>query len=1459
MAVRGTFDLNDRPARDALRRLRREGAETDATMARLGQTVDDTFTTKNVEQGRRYERMLRDVDATARASLGSVRREWGKTERQTVKSVATSEAAVDKLQVRLDRLGATKVSPQVDLDGVAEAIAQVELLQRRLGSLSRRTATPNVGLPGTGFGGGGRVPTTGAQGGESFFSRGLKIPFAGVAPWPLVGGALAAVPPLAGGAGALAGSLGAAALGAGSIGLGAAGVGSAALGLGLPVGITAAGEIKEASEALKKYREEVIQSGRDSAAAHQALRAYNMALESAPGGTRRFLRARTMLGQEFGAATAPARSSFTSMGTRGLNVARQLTPTVAPIANRFFDEARAQTDDFGDFLAGSRSRGFITAMGDEATRTLGPAEAITENIAETMMNLTRASRPFFREGVGFLREWTGGWRQSSRDIKGARSDMRGWVDNLKSWGKLIGATGRLGGDLLGAGVGSGQNMVGDLTQQLDKWDRWVERNPRKVKRFFDESVETVEKIASGVGHIAKSLWEVGRMLGPLLNNAAELVTLMGNAGLLTPGALPLLIGAGAGARGAFGRGGGTRGTTGGAGGAPLILGGGAAAGGAATFGRFFDRGTYDLARSFGRGRVASTVAGLGAGGAGARGAAFGRGFVGRVGPLMAFTAALGAAGTQGDATERLQGGLSQATFGLIAPPRTGAEKEDEGLRHAAMVASFQARRFGNDPRGLRRQLLGLRRKIRTLGEPDDRPEGLEGFLTQDIIGGGGPREVSEDDRIEAEALRRRRRHIAGSLLPETELSDIQGAFQVNARHGDPRKAAEGAARGIEQRIKQMRGRTAKEFGRMSVSWVREMADAEPKLRGTYDRLTETVENRLQRLGQNVAVINGRIVDTSRKSWSQVADAIDSETQRALSRANENLTALEERAFTILRGMGFSRAESKNLVYEAKHGHPSKAGSKAAAEAHHHGMPAPPTVNSMGGLPRGENAGGGRLPMMANGSMQDDIYLGNNQWGAAGELMVNRHTERRVDRLLGMAGTTLGREVSREQRGHSKPLREENAFLGRRMGGAPFGRYAAVGDRLSPIYPAGALAQRMGLSVGEGPGFGGIPSSGHTGGSLHYSGLAYDVSGSPELMRRYFFAALRSFRSSINELFYDPIGWYIDNGVKVPGAIGGHSDHVHIGFKSGGAVPMRGGARFAGGMGGAGRAMPQVNLRSGRSGLGGVHGAIADRAGEMQAAGLSKRLNRLIGSRGGAGAGMRGAGSLQRFNHSYPEMHLGEQGPKLGAGAIRSIAQWAGLPPTLFQQITLGESGGYPGMVGVDPGGTEGLGLWMITTGYNDALIRRLGGRKAMLNPLINAKAAKEIYDSQGVGAWYGTSHVNSKGWSEARKAAHGGRMRGFAGWFKDGFTGTVSGPTLMGVGEAGDEDVTITPRPRRRRGGRGGGGGRPIQVNVNMGGVTIRGNHDAQRVGKDIGDNVAERIRKALEDSDGVGDEELVG
>jgi hypothetical protein len=102
--------------------------------------------------------------------------------------------------------------------------------------------------------------------------------------------------------------------------------------------------------------------------------------------------------------------------------------------------------------------------------------------------------------------------------------------------------------------------------------------------------------------------------------------------------------------------------------------------------------------------------------------------------------------------------------------------------------------------------------------------------------------------------------------------------------------------------------------------------------------------------------------------------------------------------------------------------------------------------------------------------------------------------------------------------------------------------------------------------------------------------------------------------------------------------------------------------------------------------------------------------------------------------------------------IAALAERAGevvgvdVPGWTMEQVTVGESGRRPGSAGHDLGGTDGYGLFAITRPFADSILAKWGwSYEGMWNPAFNAIAMAEIYKAQGIGAWYGVSHVTD--WS----------------------------------------------------------------------------------------------------------------
>lgn len=1482
--VRGSFDLSDRPAREALDRIERAGAKADATLTQLGQTVDDIFNDRNLAEAKAYEEALSRVESQGRTTFGSLSRNAREAEFQVVGSIRRMDSSVILLRENLDSLSHSKATPKIDLTGVTEALGQLELVQKRLDSLGRSTATPNVRVPASSmaagaFGGGG-------GGGSSFGRGGLDVPFAGSVAWPLVALALGAAPPLLGGATGLLGSAGSAALGAGALGITGAGVGGVAAAVGAPTTILAVKGMKEASKALADYQKQVILTGPNSKSATEKLRLYNIALGKAPQGTGRFLHERTLLSEEFRSATAPAQSDIAGIATRGVNLGRQLTPLAGGIANEFFGSARAQAGEFAGFLNSPGSRAFYTSMGQEASTDLRFVEGTAENVLATLENIARAGRPFFHEGIEFLEDWTSGWKHSTSNLHDTRQEIGGFVDQLKSWGNLGGAGFQLIRDLLAPAAGPGQSMVDDLTEQLETWDRWVQRNPRQVHQFFEDSARGTERIASALGNITHLLWKTGQLLAPLVEQASQLIGVLNSVGLLSPGGMPLLFAARGGINNARSMaktrilsGGGVPAATEGA---PIFLSGGAGG----RRGGYAPRTPTSTMTPYGpvvlplqeEGIVGGRI-GRSAAYVGSRASAFGRGFASDFLPYLALSAGLQGISQPGGGEQKIQAALSAATFGLgVDMPKTPAEHRDIGSAQARSIIAHVMRRTGSF-KGARRQLQ--HQLAHTLGLPGDTffsgdrlggqvgnavqravtPLGsVIGFEPLSALGIGGGGISAEERQARAKALQQaikvvnaESREAAGGR-GRAALGDIREALGVELRHGQ-QGARQATLETLGNRIAGFHSPVAgKAFGQEALGLAREIERENPKLKGAVDELAQTIERRFERMGEQVKIIHGRIVDVSTKSWEAVANAIDSNTQRAYARGSKNLTALEQRAFDILREMGFSKSTAMQITRQALHGGEAgklageaQGAGKATAEVHGHLDPH--------FLPGRHGATGMRL---GGQGLHDTVNLGGGNFAAPGELVSNRHTERRIDQMLAPYGTTMGREIAREGRAHSEQFR---AFA---TGGRTGSNWRGIG-------PAGLHSgiRKVAADVlGHFPGLSVTSTTGgsHVSGSYHYLGEAVDVAGSTGVMHaasewikrsglyRQLTEGIHNPNLSVNEgHFVDP-SYYSAVWAE-------HANHIHLAVAHAVGQLLGGGGGFGRRSGAGGGGFPQIHLKGLKSGMGGLTGAISDRANSMVAAGMSKRLNAILGKRGGGlgGGGLtHGGGSRSAVERQIAQVLFRHGANRVGA---------AGIIGNAYRES------------GMDPGaeGTGGGGLWGFTSGaISLANLKRAGGSnwenpgfqtefmlrhggQGLLSRLNRAgspeKAAAlfmQLWERPGIPALAdreaGARVAFNQGFST------GGRTPGFAGWYARGGHFRVSRPTIFGVGENGAEDVHILPRNRRG----GSGGGHSIEVKVDMRGSNV-GHGNADQIGRKIGKGIVSELIDALDRSDSVPERALTG
>jgi hypothetical protein len=242
---------------------------------------------------------------------------------------------------------------------------------------------------------------------------------------------------------------------------------------------------------------------------------------------------------------------------------------------------------------------------------------------------------------------------------------------------------------------------------------------------------------------------------------------------------------------------------------------------------------------------------------------------------------------------------------------------------------------------------------------------------------------------------------------------------------------------------------------------------------------------------------------------------------------------------------------------------------------------------------------------------------------------------------------------------------------------------------SGVIGGGKFLQGLGLQVGESKYFGGVTTTAHKHyKNDHYSGNSIDVNaaggGAAELSKLQ--AALTALRSKFSASIQQA---FIEDANTA-------NQHLHVTFKSAGSAAKAAATKVAKTMGAAGK------------------------------------------------------GSA--LNRSYPGHALGAKGAAtLSVDQVRAVAEMAGFSPgraMQMAQVAHGESGYQPGVISKD----GGFGLFQNTPrvwgASAKAYLAKLGGKKALLNPLKNAKMAKFLSDAavkagkDPFSPWFGTKFLN---------------------------------------------------------------------------------------------------------------------
>lgn len=1496
------YILEDR-ASTTLKRIHGEATKTKNAAQSAANALDKIGSPAQLQRLERLERRLGNLASSAERMSTRVARSTSHMEGAIRRDTLKAEARVAALEARLDELGRKRATPSVGLDGYAATKAQLDSISRQLDGLAARSALIRVGALGSGGGGGGGARSGGfvGTGGAGVFTSRTRL---------LAGAAVTALPivqALGGATVALGGSLAGAGLGAGAAGIAGGGALTAGIGSLVAVAKPAITTFKEVRKEQENYNEAVAQYGAASQQALDAQTKLDAAVRKAPAGARNLSREVDMLSSKWARVTAPGQSDILGLAAGSASRLRRASPRLGADANTVAASARSNGLNFMDFLTGQRSLNTIGVLSRAFAENLDEAEGTLESVVGTLGNVAHAAVPFFHEGMVFLEHWTGGWEKSTRDIGKTRRAIGGYVDDLKAWAHLTHAAFELAGDVLMGGRPAGRSAVEDLTHTLESWDRWVERNPEKIDRFFRNAVDDTAQIAKSVADIVHGLNSMATELRPIIAPLTRTASLLGDiSGSLSPGAAGLTYlglrslrnfatarrvggaaagaggaGAGGGAGGA-GAGGGTAGYGPAAAGGllPFLLGTRATAA-AAGLTR-----TQRVTQAYGGAAYGARQAGasrLEASGAGLRGARTAirrtggaRAFAGDVGgraagrlgrfalPVLALgglTGAFGAPGSnEGEGLGKVPHTIVNTAQGIaamfgIANPVLGTDERVN--RGQARAQQFVTQLPGGSAPTTREASKAMRELRPELSRAEQK-------YSDEVFGGGkndtaealaylkalrGQAQAYRDIATEAKHAREVEGNRQSRAKADKLTTSFGKAFDILAPRIGADKAFAKTLDDVYDKMRQMAPAGARILGQNTLRWAQAQARANPQLQGSVDRLTSRIERRFSRMGDRVQVINAKILSGSKDEWNRISSALSDPAERAQQRVTKAFTAIQQQAVGSLVAMGFTNAEAKGIVGGREAG-----GSKGrAADYAVKQGPGSTQAAIVGGSKAGppaapQRARGGRLP---GTGLTDKVRMADGGLGAPGELVVARHTERDVDAdLLASGKRPLGERVARNDKPHwatlSAPARrwltgnERNTVkhaTGGRLGpgnSLPAGQMVPIGGEYGggqTINPSIAAQVRAILSKWHAQvSAGWAPVGTHAANSDHHWGGAVDLvpgaGGSWDQIDRLASWAEPSQGNPAHGFRW--VGYTGDSGH-------GRGNHLHLSWPIGGHVTGIKGAPMSGGAGGD--IARSISLRAPKSGLPGVPGALADRAASGYAQGLQAKINAHLG------AGAAGGGDLGNY-----------KGGVMTSRQVARLAESVGLPGVTFAQIAKGESGFNPKAIGHDPGGTTGLGLWQITTKYNDDVIARFGGRDAMLTPRPNARAAKAVYDRAGIGAWAGTRYMTDPN-------LHYTPGMDFGGWFGKGGSGTARKPTLIGIGDhPNGEDFTVTPRrlgPPSSRAGGGHGGARGLAT------VTIQHMDVHWAREGDLKDAMKDELRKAIveltvELDEGIDDEDAL-
>lgn len=604
-----------------------------------------------------------------------------------------------------------------------------------------------------------------------------------------------------------------------------------------------------------------------------------------------------------------------------------------------------------------------------------------------------------------------------------------------------------------------------------------------------------------------------------------------------------------------------------------------------------------------------------------------------------------------------------------------------------------------------------------------------------------------------------------------------------------------------RRMKRLHPDGAKVLGEATLAWATKIAKGNPKMQAVVDRISSGIKRRFRGMGKNIEIVNGEILVGSQAQWRSIGKALSDPLEKAAQDGAHSFTKLQQKALGALQAMGYTKGQATHLVRGLASGTFNAAQVSATTGSGQLAMQSDMNLSAQHGFARG-----GRI---TGSGLSDNVWVAPGNKAAPGELIVNRHTENRLQQKYGV---NLASEVMGEGRPHSEPMSH------------------ARGGRVAGLTGSQANVARQILAVGRGMGASrkvllaaietGLVESSLTnlhGGDRDSQGVFQQRPsqgwGTPAEVTNVSHAARSFFSRAI--------------AAHSRGTAGQLAQSVQRSAFPARYDQMRGRAmailRALGARGGDGL----FHLGGIRSGLGGVPGALSTGASSLVAAGMQRRIRQAIAADNGAG----GMGGMGGGGGPIPTV----QG--LGNFDGLQVAQW------IIPELLYARSHGWQGHItsGYRPHAQNVAAGRMYHSNHEDTSFPGgavdFGGYGKDAWPAVQDFMAhtdgytgrKLVPGGPTIGDW---GHMSATG------HGHGGRIP----WFGDGADFIATRPQLIGVGDGGHERVTVTPK------GRGPGG-------IRIGKIVVE-NHRPGDVKKQIKDEIKQAFDELSRELDGMPQED---